>query len=108
MTFKDALPSTKDIFFDVDVFADSHSIEYRDVDCVIDTDINGKSSSHDMSRDEVRIFIAVEECDSKGLAPKSQGETLNVDGTEYFIESWSHEDGVYVIYLNRYGSQVML
>lgn len=108
MTFKEALPSTESIFFDEGVFAEYHNVEYRNVLCVLDTDVSAKNNNHGIvNQDVIKLIISVEECRMKDIEPKGEGSTLDVDGTEYFVDSWAEEQGVYVINLNRYGSQVI-
>lgn len=108
MTFKEALSSANDVFFDEEVFADKHEIEYIEVSCVLDTDIHGRDTNHEEGKNEIRIFISADECERAGLKPMSEGQSINVDGTEYIVQSWSHEMGVHVVYAYRYGEQVIM
>jgi len=108
MTFKESLENSNDDFFDQDVFAEEHELEYRKVKCVLDTDIHGRDGNHEEGKNDIRIFLSTKECDRINLEPMSQGQSINVDGTEYIVQSWAHEMGVYVIYAYRYGEQVIL
>lgn len=108
MTFKDALDSSNEAFFDKSVFADKHEIEYLEVSCVLDTDIHGRDTNHEEGKNEIRVFISEEECAKVGLEPMSQGQSINIDGTEYIVQSWSLEMGAHVVYAYRYGEQVIL
>lgn len=103
MTFKESLESTNDVFFDEEEFAEEHQIEYKNVRCILDTEINGRDTNHEEGKKEIRIFIPVSEYDKAELKPMQEGQSINVNGTEYIIQSWSHEMGVYVIYAYRYG-----
>lgn len=108
MTFKDALSSSNKTFFDLNVFAEVHEIEYIEVSCVLDTDIHGRDTNHNEGKNEIRLFISADECDKAGLQPMSEGQSMNVDGTEYIVQSWSHEMEVHVIYAYRFGEQVIM
>lgn len=108
MTFKDALSSSNKTFFDLNVFAGVHEIEYTEVSCVLDTDIHGRDTNHNEGKNEIRLFISADECDKAGLQPMSEGQSMNVDGTEYIVQSWSHEMEVHVIYAYRFGEQVIM
>ena len=108
MTFKDALTSSNKAFFDETVFADKHEIEYLEVSCVLDTDIHARDTNHEEGKNEIRVFISDKECDRVGLEPISQGQSINIDGTEYIVQSWSFEMGAHVIYAYRYGEQVVM
>ena len=108
MTFKDALEDSNDAFFDPDVFPEEHELEYRKVTCVLDTDIHARDGNHEEGKKDIRIFLSVRECDRVNMEPMSQGQSINVDGIEYIVQSWTHEMGVHVIYAYRYGEQVVM
>lgn len=108
MTFKEALSFANDAFFDDTVFADNHQIEYQTVKCVLDTDIHTRDTNHEEGLKEIRIYISQSECDKNNLQPLSEGQNINVDGTEYIVSKWNHEMGVHVVYAFRYGEQVVM
>lgn len=103
MTFKESVEESNMDFFGCDEFAELHSIEYCDVMCVIDTDADGEDANHDQGLKNIRIFLPQTEVDKIDRFDKHQGDSLNVDGSEYLISSYEHEMGVHVISALRYG-----
>lgn len=104
MTFKDSVALSNECFFDVDVFANVEQIEYRSIMCVLDTEVHGRDTNHEEGKKNIRIFIKDEEVmKNSDCLPKMEGDSINVSGSEYIVESWSVEQGVHVVYAYRYG-----
>ena len=104
MTFKESVNLSNDVFFDEEVFAEEHRIEYEMVCCVLDTDVNDRDTNHEKGMHNIRLHIQQEEIDKYPKCfPKKEGNSINVDGSEYIVESWTVEMGVHVINAHRYG-----
>lgn len=98
MTFKESLEYDNDAFLDSDVFAEIHELEGQECTCVIDTDILSDESNHNLGKGAIRVFVKTEDIPIPSL---EHGDVLNVDGTEYLVDTWAKEQGMTVITLYR-------
>lgn len=98
MTFKESLEFDNDAFLDTDEFADIHQLEGQECTCVVDTDILMDESNHNLGKGVIRVFAKTENIP---VPPLEHGDALNVDGTEYLVDTWSNDQGMTVITLYR-------
>ena len=103
MKFRDSVIADDATFFCDDEFAEKHVIESIQINCIIDTITNAEDFNHEHGMIEIRIYIPQEEASrfDDGFF-KEEGESLNVDGAEYIIQSRDFEMGVHVVHAYRY------
>ena len=100
MTFKDEIANDlKNVFLDIDEFAETHLVEGKEIKCVIDNDsLKNRQGSAEIGIDEstLLLFAQVED-----LPKRQKGGLLNVDHKEYMIDDWKVNFGMAEIVLSR-------
>ena len=94
--FKDAVAAdVKNVFINLDEFAEEHEIGYEVVPCILDkiiTQGNSDTAMLGVFVNQLTIYVEV------GLIETPvEGELLNVDGAMHLVKSVSNEAGVLVI-----------
>ena len=100
MTFKDEIANDlKNVFLDIDEFAETHLVEGKEIKCVIDNDsLKNRQVSAEIGIDEstLLLFAQIED-----LPKRQKGGLLNVDHKEYTIDDWKVNFGMAEIVLSR-------
>lgn len=90
----------RDVFLDLDEFAEEHRIEGRTVTAVLDDDILRERQGGQelgVAESSLMLYAAVEDLPARRPA----GEGLNIDGREYVINDWREDMGVAAIALGQ-------
>lgn len=105
-TFKELLKSDLEIFFNLEEFGEAHSVEGKEITCVLMTDSAGSVSlteDKDLKNaglfgSDYTLYLKKEDRPFKSSA----GKVLNVDGKELVIMKVAEEGGVLIFNLNQY------
>lgn len=96
--FKDMLAADRAIFLNVDEFGETHTVEGKSIEVVLDDDIQ-YDSKHGEDIGLAEADLALYARDEDLPVRRATGEALNIDGKEYTIVSWRTDYGVAVVYL---------
>lgn len=101
MNFKEQLAhDTETIFFNMNEFAENHTIDGKIVNCIVDNDRLNERSKKEFDGIYVgELLIFVKKTDL--VRELSQGMPLMVDKKQMYIFSVREDYGVYEIILNR-------
>lgn len=101
MNFKEQLVwDTQAIFFNANEFAESHTINDKIVNCIVDNDRlleRSKKEFDGIYAGELLIFVRTIDITKK----LSQGMPLFFDNQQMYIFSVREDEGIYEIILNR-------
>ena len=96
MTLKELIGSdVADLFFDLDEFAETHVIEGKEVDVVLDRDrfvLFAERGERSLGPLDILFFARSE--DLSHVPRKVTGSVLNIDGREFLIDKWVENMGV--------------
>lgn len=104
MTLKDLIAKdVEDVFFALDDFAETHRIEGKEVDIVIDVDrfvlFEHRSDLPGIGPQDLVIFART--ADLKGIPRRVVGSLLNIDGKDLVVQKWTENMGVSEIQLTQ-------
>ena len=88
------------IFLKAREFTERHFVEGKEIDCILDTDIQTESKSAEdlgLAGADLSVNARIADLPERRAA----GESLNVDGGEYIIVSWREDYGMAVVYLQK-------
>ena len=91
--FRDMVRTDRDfVFLNLDEFGEIHMIEGCPAKAVIDDPILGKSAMDaiGLAECDIIVFAKVEELP----CVRTEGESLNVDGREFTVQSWREDFGI--------------
>lgn len=95
--FKDAVAAdVKNVFINLDEFAEPHDINGETVDCVIDKNVIKENSNRELEgvfANTLTIYVATQDLPAVPV----EGELLRVDGSLHIVRNVSDEMGVLVI-----------
>ncbi len=96
--FKDIVQADRSaVFLNLDEFGEMHSIEGRAVTAVIDEPSTAKSAMDAIGLAECDIIVFARAEDLPCV--RAEGESLNVDGREFTVQSWREDLGMAEIQL---------
>jgi hypothetical protein len=88
------------VFLNLDEFADTHTVEGREITLVLDEDkLIERQGGAELSVAESALLLYASVTD---LPPRrNPGEVLNFDGREYTVNSWTQSQGMATIALSE-------
>jgi len=91
MNFKELVEADRDIFINLDEFAEEHVVDGSTINAVFeDEEIEDLDESRAVSASTMALFAKTEDLPSR----KMQGEVLYVDNVAYTVMKWLEEMGV--------------
>lgn len=81
------------VFFNEAEYAENHIVEGKTIIAVIDDDINVSKKDGvvlSLQKGSIKLFAKDEDLPKR----KSIGSLINLDGKEYFIDSWFSKNGM--------------
>lgn len=100
-TLRDLIAADIDlVFFQLDDFAETHRIEGKEIDIVIDNDMLTKMKQGQIlgvAESDMLIFARAKDMPKR----KAPGSLLNVDGREYIVDDWTENKGVAQVALRQ-------
>lgn len=97
MSFKDDMVADMDVFFDLEEYGESHLVAKKQIPCVLYELTTDSPNEGGIIPKRLQL-----QAERKTLpAVMRAGDTLNIDGSIWTIESYKDELGVAVVTLSR-------
>ena len=95
----DILNDINNIFFMLEDFGEVHTIDNKEIVCMIDDDaLKIRSGSNELSISESTLLLFVKESD---LPQKVVGDDLLIDGRIYVVDDWKVNLGIAEVALHQ-------
>ena len=102
-TLKDLITSdVSHLFFNLDEFAETHRVEGKSIDVVVDGDkLEDLKDGANLGVAEADLLFFARSADVAHVPRKAPGSLINFDGRAYLIEEWIENMGVAQISLRQ-------
>ncbi len=102
-TLKDLIASdVSRLFFNLDEFAETHRVEGKSIDVVVDGDkLEDLKDGANLGVAEADLLFFARSADVAFVPRKAPGSLINFDGREYLIQEWIENMGVAQISLRQ-------
>ena len=101
MSFKDMVDRDRlGVFLDLKFFGEMYEVEYNSIPIVLDSEeLKERQGGQDLAVAESQTLFYAR---SEDLPPRrSAGQSLNVNGKECLIDSWTEEMGIATVVLRQ-------
>ncbi|WP_422447808.1 hypothetical protein [Thermoanaerobacterium sp. DL9XJH110] len=100
MSFKDIIQSDLNVFFNLDEFAETHTIDGRPLNVIVDNDRLQQRSKKEYDGISVGEILFYVKASDFGERPE-QGTPMVFDGRQMYVFDCREDDGVYEIILQQ-------
>ncbi|MCB6992899.1 sugar ABC transporter ATP-binding protein [bacterium 210820-DFI.6.37] len=100
MSFKDAVAADRQaVFLDTDFFGDTHIVDGKEVDIVVDNDeLKRRQGGQELAIEESATLFY---CKTEEVKRRKPSQTLNVDGRIYTVDDWKDDMGISTVVLRE-------
>lgn len=100
MSFKEVVAADRQsVFLNTDFFGETHSIDGKEVDIVIDNDeLKRRQGGQELAIEESATLFY---CKTEAVKRRKPSQTLNLDGRIYTVDDWQDDMGISTVVLRE-------